>query len=125
MLARISAAAEDVYESFVGMHAIGIARIDPNKNLDDFRKALSGLLVRYADSALRERVRRRTPSGGPTSRVSACFVGTAFAGQLLASLGCAKRNPAEARAKRERRLAERVGFEPTVEFPLHTLSKRA
>jgi hypothetical protein len=22
-------------------------------------------------------------------------------------------------------LAERVGFEPTVEFPLHTLSKRA
>ena len=24
-----------------------------------------------------------------------------------------------------RRLAERVGFEPTVEFPLHTLSKRA
>jgi hypothetical protein len=27
--------------------------------------------------------------------------------------------------KRERRLAERVGFEPTVEFPLHTLSKRA
>ena len=23
------------------------------------------------------------------------------------------------------RLAERVGFEPTVEFPLHTLSKRA
>src|SRR5262245_1320779 len=25
----------------------------------------------------------------------------------------------------ERRLAERVGFEPTVEFPLHTLSKRA
>ena len=26
-------------------------------------------------------------------------------------------------AKRE--LAERVGFEPTVEFPLHTLSKRA
>ena len=28
-------------------------------------------------------------------------------------------------ASRERRLAERVGFEPTVEFPLHTLSKRA
>src|SRR5262247_2830401 len=28
------------------------------------------------------------------------------------------------RAKRAR-LAERVGFEPTVEFPLHTLSKRA
>ena len=24
-----------------------------------------------------------------------------------------------------RGLAERVGFEPTVEFPLHTLSKRA
>src|SRR6187399_2621584 len=24
-----------------------------------------------------------------------------------------------------RKLAERVGFEPTVEFPLHTLSKRA
>jgi hypothetical protein len=23
------------------------------------------------------------------------------------------------------RMAERVGFEPTVEFPLHTLSKRA
>jgi hypothetical protein len=31
----------------------------------------------------------------------------------------------DARAKRERSLAERVGFEPTVEFPLHTLSKRA
>ena len=29
------------------------------------------------------------------------------------------------RSARERRLAERVGFEPTVEFPLHTLSKRA
>jgi hypothetical protein len=29
------------------------------------------------------------------------------------------------RENRERRLAERVGFEPTVEFPLHTLSKRA
>ena len=28
-------------------------------------------------------------------------------------------------AEGERRLAERVGFEPTVEFPLHTLSKRA
>ena len=28
--------------------------------------------------------------------------------------------------ERERRwMAERVGFEPTVEFPLHTLSKRA
>ena len=27
--------------------------------------------------------------------------------------------------KRERRLAEREGFEPSVEFPLHTLSKRA
>jgi hypothetical protein len=27
-------------------------------------------------------------------------------------------------AEGERRLAERVGFEPTVEFPLHTLSKR-
>jgi hypothetical protein len=31
----------------------------------------------------------------------------------------------EARPKGERSLAERVGFEPTVEFPLHTLSKRA
>ena len=29
------------------------------------------------------------------------------------------------RASHERRVAERVGFEPTVEFPLHTLSKRA
>src|SRR4051812_9480031 len=28
-------------------------------------------------------------------------------------------------ARRERRLAEREGFEPSVEFPLHTLSKRA
>jgi hypothetical protein len=26
---------------------------------------------------------------------------------------------------RENRLAERVGFEPTLEFPLNTLSKRA
>src|SRR5438552_15966371 len=27
--------------------------------------------------------------------------------------------------RERRRMAERVGFEPTVEFPLHTLSKRA
>jgi hypothetical protein len=43
------------------------------------------------------------------------------------SLDVARPKPGldEARAKRERSLAERVGFEPTVEFPLHTLSKRA
>ena len=37
-------------------------------------------------------------------------------------------HPAVARAdvrRERRRMAERVGFEPTVEFPLHTLSKRA
>jgi hypothetical protein len=33
--------------------------------------------------------------------------------------------PKPARVSGGRRLAERVGFEPTVEFPLHTLSKRA
>ena len=32
------------------------------------------------------------------------------------------RQPNEPKVKK---LAERVGFEPTVEFPLHTLSKRA
>ncbi len=26
---------------------------------------------------------------------------------------------------KEKQVADRVGFEPTVEFPLHTLSKRA
>jgi hypothetical protein len=29
------------------------------------------------------------------------------------------------RGNRNDRMAERVGFEPTVEFPQHTLSKRA
>ena len=41
---------------------------------------------------------------------------------------CQRRHPTEARAetrRERRRMAERVGFEPTVEFPLHTLSKRA
>ena len=34
-------------------------------------------------------------------------------------------NPTPPASRAERGLAERVGFEPTVEFPLHTLSKRA
>ena len=40
----------------------------------------------------------------------------------------AVRHDAQAGSRRqlsEAKLAERVGFEPTVEFPLHTLSKRA
>jgi len=40
----------------------------------------------------------------------------------LSSLAC---HPKLAHDSGERRVAERVGFEPTVEFPLHTLSKRA
>src|SRR5262249_4427559 len=60
--------------------------------------------------------------GGPPSR-NAHFArrsgGTAFAA------GLAQPKLTLALGKRERRLAERVGFEPTVEFPLHTLSKRA
>src|SRR5690606_3129456 len=42
------------------------------------------------------------------------------------SRGRAARSAAQTKlAEGERSLAERVGFEPTVEFPLHTLSKRA
>ena len=47
---------------------------------------------------------------------------TAFA----LSVACQpKHHPRVMRAEGERRLAEREGFEPSVEFPLHTLSKRA
>ena len=48
--------------------------------------------------------------------------------KLFASVGqptSAKATVGTLRASPERRVAERVGFEPTVEFPLHTLSKRA
>jgi hypothetical protein len=40
---------------------------------------------------------------------------------------CAEPSRRSSRAieRERRRMAERVGFEPTVEFPLHTLSKRA
>src|SRR3954468_18732939 len=45
-------------------------------------------------------------------------------GETAFAVACRAEAHASA-CSRERRLAERVGFEPTVEFPLHTLSKRA
>ena len=76
------------------------------------RELLSHLhVVEYKGQDLAERVgfvRLREGCGGISSRQ--------------------RRHPAVARAeftRERRRMAERVGFEPTVEFPLHTLSKRA
>ena len=47
--------------------------------------------------------------------------------QVAASLRAARclKITRSARTERSEGLAERVGFEPTVRFPVHTLSKRA
>ena len=98
----------------------------------------SATWVRIVRVRLRYTLAAPWPAEAGTAKEARSFVGTAFAwlesGPPSRSAHCVRGFGALTRSHlaiaaldhpRRRRMAERVGFEPTVRFPVHTLSKRA
>src|SRR5688500_4678716 len=76
--------------------------------------------------SLPPRLRRpRRTARSACSRRSRCEWTSEGTGRIRPEFRVSEQSPTSWLARAGGRLAERVGFEPTVEFPLHTLSKRA
>jgi hypothetical protein len=111
----------------MGVIAIGVADFFISRSTAEASAGRDGGISFVSETPSRRSARRIQARGGgchggPPSRFALRRTSRAPADSLR--VACQPELTLR-RVTRERRLAERVGFEPTVEFPLHTLSKRA
>jgi hypothetical protein len=118
MASGIAVAAKDVDESLVCVHASSLRR---NRSVEITGKS-EGVSQNGCVCPRKLRTARWMDSATSNFRLRQGFGATGRRDRLRAASPEIEAVP-EARPRRS--LAERVGFEPTVGFPLHTLSKRA